>query len=404
MLILHKRRRTWGNMNLKNDLRVSKEAFVRLIATLSFAAVMGSVGGCVAEPPAPPPPAPFVRQAALPPPSPDPACVNDATGATFVANKVRYLTAGGFKFIANGGSPYTGPTVGSPVNPAYASDFAAAFAAAPPFLRQELCNDLNYVFVDQGNQGDVLGWAFWEVSGQGNGAGRWIAIQESFWNAKPPQITRPPLSTLETNILHELLLYNQPPSQPPFYMVAPSQDTWTNALIALMAHEMGHVLYYEKCDQQNLCDQFLNHGWKDRGKRPPIHKFGDPFDDAPNPVPGGPPMPPNPVGSEPSLKQVQGDFKSHPNDPKKLKWIYGINSFGPGRPNKIIWADLLAVEAPDEDFVETYELMVLDRLLDGLKVQFTANPGDSVDIINQNLRNGNSVLSTKANIIGNLLP
>jgi hypothetical protein len=379
------------------------KVFIRLIAVHLFAAIVvtGWPGLVVAKPPA------------LPAPSPDPGCVIDtATGATFVADKVRFLPAGGFNFNGNGGSPYSGPTVGSAVDPSssYAKVFADAFKAAPPFLQQELCNNLNYVFVDQSNQGDVIGWAFWEMPGQDNGAGRWIAIPDAFFTsgtAGTTPITNASLHVIETVILHQLLV--TPTSTalstntlPVYSVVPPSQDTQANGLLSLMAHEMGHVLYFEKCDlprpsppRPGPCDTFLNSGWRNQGVRPPIHKFKDPFNGSPSHVLG-----------EPSLDEVSQDFQQ--GDPEKLRRIYGLR---PG--NKIVWADLFAEVAPDEDFVETYKLLVLKNVntapgitapkITGLTVQFTTSPTDSADII-ANLANGNSVLSRKANFVSGLLP
>jgi hypothetical protein len=377
---------------------------MRLIVIHLFAAiVVASCPGLAVAKPLP-----------LPSPSPDPTCTGDPNGAAFVADKVRFLPVDGFVFSANGGGHgtfYSGPTVGSAVDPSssYATVFAAAFKAAPPFLQQELCNNLNYVFVDQGNQGDVIGWAFWEVSGQDNGAGRWIAIPDEFFQAGPARttpITNAPLHVIETVILHQLLLPPTsitplPTNTPPVYSVVPtSHDTQAYGLLSLMAHEMGHILYYEKCEQppvpsrsQSLCNTVLT-GWHDRGVRPPIHKFKTGFDDS-SPSSG----PPSHVPGEPSLKEVIDDFQLHSNDPKKLRWIYGLSPNG-----NIFWADLFAAVAADEDFVETYKIWVLKNAgITGLKLQFTANPQDSVDIISTNLAN-NSVLSQKVNAVSGLLP
>ena len=177
-------------------------------------------------------------------------------GLSFVEQKVRFLDRGSFDVENNGGTGnqgrgrYSEPvpsrdSVGTP----YSNDLADAFDAAPQQFKDELCK-LNMVFVDRSNQ-DRYGWGFWEATDQRphGKPQKFIGISSEVWGDQnpAPRLTNR-LSDGETNVLQALLdsWTNTPDYQPYDGTAGTNPDTPQMALLAILAHEVGHVLSYRE--------------------------------------------------------------------------------------------------------------------------------------------------------------
>jgi hypothetical protein len=263
----------------------------------------------------------------------------------------------------------------APINGDIQSDLTAAFNAAPPFFKAQLCG-LKGIYV---NQKGCTGYdpSTCNLSDSDIAANSWgfrkyptgeeyIAISLGLWknDASNPwpcpgsqRICAPPFQTYQTRLLGTLLKTlapSVPPNPHPPQFVNVSPNTGAMSVLATLAHEFGHIYWY---------DAFVI----------------DPSTGAPNP--GGPAVttrfcggtfyPPGswsravdvplkrfiefgqlrdqPAGSE--ILQVQsslgrGDFP-HAGD-------HLHNIYANGR-----WASALAAFSPDEEFVEIFELFVL---------------------------------------------
>jgi hypothetical protein len=334
-------------------------------------------------------------------------CPAGENGAQFAQSKVQMLKPG-FDFASNGGlykgqyqppQPDPNTSVNS-VDTSIMPDIAAAFDGAPPFFQNELCG-LSSVFIDPDRQGPV-GWSFHEGQDQKNqnktsDHGPWIGIWQGLWTE--PRAQRPPLAVLETVELLSLLEINDfqgrhfkphyqhfvPPGTPP--------NTWHMSLLAVLAHETAHWIVSRK-DASNCSfngANFFERTWSWwPGDQPRIHFFGDE-------VPGATRI----DGSTKAelVSEVQGNpDQSLP----KLTQVYSGNTTGNGHAT---WASLLAAMAPDEDFVETYTLLVLANAVTvagGQTAPVTTLPikvdpaKSPIDMIATNLQDSQSELYRKA--------
>jgi hypothetical protein len=321
----------------------------------------------------------------LPKPTNDPQCVADREGKVFVTNKVRALPSMNFNFRGNGGGDnpkYTGPDFSQSLTDAQMiADLQHAFKLAPPWLQSAVCNSINYVFIDPDAQ-QPYGWGFFEAPTQADGLGRFIGLSASLWNAPP--LDSLTVASIQTDIVHSLL--GTSATQLPVYSASPDGVEW--ALLSIIAHEMGHIEFFEKCWEPGYpgaCGDFLlgtGRGWKKIGNSPPrLHEFNGPFSGS------------SLAAGEHSIGDVVGD-----DTYKYLRQVYK------GVSHKI-WADLFAETAPDEDFVETYEAIALqDAGLQSLTIQFTISPSDTADVIS-NISDGKHTLcKDKVQFIRTLIP
>jgi hypothetical protein len=196
-------------------------------------------------------------------------CLAD-NGTTF-AQHVYLLTY--FDFKNNGGTDLSPPQYSppnynypspTPVAPQYAADMAGAFAIAPPQLKLALCTlalDQNHktaptgVFIDPNDQAPFA-WSFWEVPGQDNGTGRYIAVSTKLWRRAHGL----GLDRLEELILDQLLGENARGrgvihSVYDGVLVTPNDTTDTSspsklALMEILAREVGLIIYHDKVAAQ----------------------------------------------------------------------------------------------------------------------------------------------------------
>jgi hypothetical protein len=319
--------------------------------------------------------------APLPPPAPPPAAVEMAKVSTtatpqptcdadFFLSKVQVYMA---KFTPGPGAylPPSIPLLGSPGGPQKAVDLTAAFNAAPPNFRQQLCN-LDMVYINAGpctlfHECLAGSWG-WRQSRNKYGDGRIVALSAGLWREAR---YRDSYAHFETELTQSLL----PAAHPGWG--GPSSVTYSNVqscpagvcrpinemamvLLAALAHEMGHIRYQELVDATNpqgYCSgNFYGDTWEDptspmingrHGIRPPPNWRSFLTSSERVRLRGGPDLP-NGHRLPPHFKDID-----NPGNADVASLVYGL--FDQKQP----WASLFGAVSPDEDFVETYKLKVL---------------------------------------------
>jgi hypothetical protein len=252
----------------------------------------------------------------------------------------------------------------------YRPSLQKAFDLASPNFRKQLC-DLNAVYINPACQSGMpfcsdfansWGWRRRViVNGADTGAREsYIALSAGFWGVAPKY------SQYETMLLGRTLTPNAsystaqscPPGSPPGSANCTDIDNFAMALLAALAHEVGHVRWYVLVDPTFsgnppalMCSDgkdFFKKSWNSRN-HPPSGSAGGEWRDFSTPAERifNPQHWPDRHVAPPD---VPGDIDQTPGDQKKLS-----NLFKPNQP----WASGLAATAPDEDFVETYKLQVL---------------------------------------------
>lgn len=316
-----------------------------VFAALSFA--------CTPVGTSPPPPV----AGFLPPPPPSPSC----TAADFLG-KVSFLTTP--PAISQGGPS---ATPGTSLPSSYVAGLTAAFNAAPPAFQQVLCRagalpppgvtpdiglDLVYVI----GSGTSEGW--WHQTSTG-GHQRIVELSStSLWSSN--------YSGYETALTQSLL-----PLSGITYTNANIDNVAGTALLAALAHEVGHIRWYEwgLSNPATYCGGGFFSGWdatRTRFQPPPVAGGGY-YREFLNPAarnrvrPTPPPPPPGPphqgypyfhaFGGGPQIDDVDNTPHGASQNAmlRNLLWPPGTS----------VWPSLFAALSPDEDFVETYKLKVL---------------------------------------------
>jgi hypothetical protein len=304
---------------------------------------------------------PFVAARAIP------TCQMDST--TFVKTKVFFLDP---SFNPQQTSSYQSPSGPSVYNvQPFSSDLIAAYDAAHPYFQKLLCG-LDAVFIVRNTcntnpctPADVLGysWGFREHPPQiqkGQPAERFIAISQQLWQGGAP----PLLSVYETQRIQYLLQW--PPivpvglHPPAFSNVVP--DTRTMSVLAALAHDFGHVYWWDEFvqppggdispgDPSNCNTAFYSASWQN-GPAIPMGRwlnFGDVSDNY------------HKVDDVNMATLFQGLF-SRKFYTVVADLLYAIYS-GQLPDNRNVdngrWASALAAYSTDEDFVETFQLYIL---------------------------------------------
>jgi hypothetical protein len=238
-------------------------------------------------------------------------------------------------------------------------DVIAACNIAPNFFQKSL-SKLRAIYIDTDpNPSKPIAWGLrqrfitdWDDPDP-NSRKKNIGISLRVW-ADPALRPRPglPYASYETWVLNELLAPSSPSTWMASLVYSASPDPATSnptistpnaiAILGILAHEMGHILWWDKKVMNKQCAQggrpfFYNFSWLNQPFIPRFHEFGEEF-------------PQNRRRVGPDKDQVRLDianqtFSQATND---LTQIYNGE-----------WASLFATVAPDEDFVETYKLWVL---------------------------------------------
>lgn len=238
------------------------------------------------------------------------------------------------------------------------TDLKAAFTLAPPFFRNQLCA-LDGVFVSADNRS-------WGLRNRQTGR-RYIAVADDLWNGAAHAMS---FRAFENGVLKSLLKgWDKPEHPAPGGGGGPPDPERT--VLAALAHEYGHVLFYRTIvpvlggdgNFDPTFDNFCGDGqgnfftgnlgswgsvtdeppatrWRRLGEVASLHKTDDiQADDILNAVP-----PP-------------GHSDTH-GAGAKLSRIYNKDSTNAPRGR---WAGFFSAFSPQEDFVETFKLFVLRK-------------------------------------------
>ena len=224
------------------------------------------------------------------------------------------------------------------------ADITAALALAPQFFKTQLCN-LDGIYVTQGPES----WGYRNIA---NGK-RYVALSASLWDASGPTKK---YSKHQDEVAARLLKswpglgHNPGPNN--------AADTPAMAVLAALAHEFGHVLFYDTFvsprgsaptyTNPNFCGgTFFTDSWQILPATPiPWRAYGIP------------------AGSHKSDDMQTSDLLavlppsggSDYRAGRKLDQIYSLTGTNSPRGR---WASLFATFSPDEDFVETFKLFVM---------------------------------------------
>lgn len=275
--------------------------------------------------------------AVAPPPTFTVNTVNCSSPAAF-ANSAQRLNAA---FLPDPLSPGNPPTSNGAIsNSSILADLTAAFSLAPPSFLNELCgntgNPAVSLFVqDCPPAPGICTVGSWGYRQRATGA-RFIALSAGLWQGNAPAL---PYPVFETAVIDNLVGVPGLASY-----VSASNDSPEMTVLAVMAHELGHILWWNKGLMSRPCpnplppgiDQiFWKNAWQNAAGPPPFHNFGVQF---------------------PADRRLRGpskdDVRNNAGNPAAARSLLGQIYSGD-------WASLLANVAPDEDLIETYKFAIL---------------------------------------------
>ncbi len=234
------------------------------------------------------------------------------------------------------------PPASSTVPPANVqNDLNAAFAIAPAFFKSQLCG-LDGIYITAGPEP-------WGYRNRDNGH-RFIALPMSLWAGSGPAQN---LSEYENGVVRRLLRgWTGPKHVPGNNNPA---NTSAMAVLAALAHEFGHVLFYDTFvsppgsapHYENFCGgTFFADSWQALPAPPIWRQFGTPTGQH--------------KADDMQTTTLYNLVPPPAGDPRgaaaMLLRIYSLT--GTGQPTGR-WAGLFASFSPDEDFVETFKFFVL---------------------------------------------
>ena len=209
---------------------------------------------------------------------------------------------------------------------------------------------------------------------QGNGKGRWIALSAEL-STGSLALT---FANYETEKLHRTLknLANSGAAHEYPKHETDSVDGPQMGLLAVIAHEVGHVFYFERClgaGFQHCGAQFHTDNWNGIGFSDRTPPRGKSFQDQ------------NRRDKNLNLEMLATQWvgAATPDQATQLFDLYGLP------PSSARWVSLLVATAPDEEFVELFELVILRNAATPLKeLTIQLNPDRMVNIISSNLAKG----------------
>jgi hypothetical protein len=270
------------------------------------------------------------------------------------------------------------------------ADINSAFILAPSPFQSDLCTlDKVYIDTDPDVEHKPLVWGLRE---RARGGLTHVGINQQVLTALPANGA---YTYYENFILNGLLTSrlqvrrpinprNHDWPLPDFNYTSADEDTRAMAILAILAHEMGHVIWWERLLENQQCNYIYFYrfsGWTDYKIGHGFHDFGKDVNLR--------------TADPPDIYQVLRDLYGQPPHPipnlgmaaRDLFQIYSGE-----------WASLFATVSLDEDFIETYKLWTLTQAQSPLKhlfVKFPSsiapNPVDVIDNINNNNVNLNSL-------------
>jgi hypothetical protein len=310
-------------------------------------------------------------------------CAANGTAASFAANKLFFIDD--FPNLKNNGFDRAGKNYKGPqdsnenvtqVNTTNIyKDFVAAWAVAPYILKYQLCS-LERLYINKNlSSSDKYDWGFWENPAQRpkKHMRSFVSLYADDWEKKG----LPYFQDYESNVVLDGILNN--PIKAPF-TANPNNQTYT--LISRLAHEVGHVVWFANfvsgwtCDTNTSAD-FFSDSWQDI-------TFGTVYFHILK------------SSSYISGTQISGSGYGYTA-------IDSIDKAAITYDTKY-WASILAEVAPDEDFAETFRILVLAK--SGLSNLYIGDKHFDVaaEMSDANLKSPYSHLAWKAACIWNHLP
>ena len=347
---------------------------VRFALKFCAGLLAAAVAACIVAPEAaPPPPAPppvvtAPRTAVI---SQECRSLGIDSGRSFIVSKVRY---GPFDPSTTAGKvPFLNMT---PLGPDEQSalDLAAAFEAAPQSFQTQLCQ-LDGVIVNTRDCGrwdptctadpHANSWGLREKKERNPESGRqFIAVSYALWYP-----TQPKLSSFQNTVLDSLLAgWTDTQTKPSITNSGgpgAGDDTDIMTFLAVLAHEFGHVLWYDTMDpnrdpnypvNENWCRSipFFQAGWSSQPLKPPMWR--------------------NFAGENPDNNYQGSAFATLRENIRNGAWNNAKNTlrfsiYNDGLGNGLAYPSLFGAYSPDEDFVETFTLAVLLKAQNGHQLQ-----------------------------------
>ena len=316
---------------------------IRSALLLCAGLLVAACFACAQTPP-PPPPAPFIQTATC------------ADGSPFLSH-VQLVQNGWQPNKATLADPPAGTGTPLGASSPYAQSLQNAFALAPPAFQKSLC-DLTAIFVNGPaacpNFASCMGnsWGY-RAAGGPTKRKTYIAISAGLWNQQCPNGFPYAYHCFESDLLNAVLNPNAspPPPSPPQYTAANSAaDTFEMTILAALAHEVGHVRWYQAMNPGDPGGngynpgKFCNSNFFPQSWQTPIHEppHWRPFKQRST-----------------NLHRFSPQIADIDTDISKGDWTGALmlleQLYQPAQP----WASYFAGVSPDEDFVETYKFIVL---------------------------------------------
>src|SRR5260370_32007251 len=262
--------------------------------------------------------------------------VDSSSPANF-ANSVQMLDA---SFTADTMDPNSAPgSAGLITNQKITTDLINAFNLAPQRLRDQLCGSGGNPGVSVFVQNCAVGPTGCSVGSWGyrrrQGGARFIALSAGLWQGTGSAL---PYPVFETTVLSNLLGTNLAS------YTSARNDCPEMTVLAVLAHEMGHILAWQKSVINAPCANpppgvnpiFWKIAWNNAANPQPFHQFGVQAN-ADQRIRG------------PSKDDVKGNSGNPPVARALLAQIYGGE-----------WDSLLGNVTPDEDLIKAYKLFIIN--------------------------------------------
>lgn len=367
----------------------------RSLIVLFAAAVILLEYGCAPQAPPAPPPPPMAAQLLT-------NCFS-ASNVVDLANNfnVRRYAECQLQTCSN---PPAAPVAGSMST--YAQTIANAInSMASPELRTDLCT-LDKIYIDGTGRNAASAWGMRDKTGV-----RFIGLSKATLDPLTTQVPTTALGSYETSVVQQLLIPRDDSGLPDTSTL--SDDAWnfihgvsyvaspdspSLAMLAMLAHEMGHIMYVAneplletKCASYNS-KPFFKPSWRKKAVHFGFHQFGDPDRT-------------NPPKSAVNVDTLQAELENAVNDTTMVGQAENdlLSVFASGSdPGPGEWASFFATVSVDEDFVETYKLMGLttppsagaSAALSSLSITIPTGSAP-IEIVGSLLNNSNSALYVK---------
>ena len=246
----------------------------------------------------------------------------------------------------------------------YAADIKAAFDLAPLEFQQKLCTITNFFIVEPSPQRPLA----WGVRKRSNPAKKYIALSTDNWNADMPLMSAQPLAAYEKLLFTGLLSSKQLAQSARNWLanvaftanpdpLTPVQSPSPRALamLGILAHEMGHIIWWDQALLARNCPNSPGHtpshfyafSWSSIGQTPRFRSFGS--------------RNLNEAHIGPDVETLARDLRPGGIQPPDLASASNhLLSIYNGDPVfNDMSASVFATGAADEDFIETYKYWTL---------------------------------------------